>query len=255
MSEPLRRFRQLLATFSLLCIPLVAPASEWRTIGLPARPMNITENRGILWVCGADELIANSTDGGKTWTSPHSNKGGGILLAMGFASDQFGYAAGTSGAVLFTKDGGATWDRIKAPAQVIYGISFSDEKHGVVHTPQTITHTMPPYVESSSPIAPLLSPPALDAPPSQGVQCISCDVEKLIVTRDYQGIAEVDLKIHIGQNGLVEQAEIVHATKPEIGDRMAAAVRNWIFVPYEKDGVVHPVVTDIKLRVQAIKSK
>jgi hypothetical protein len=167
--------------------------------------MNITENRGILWVCGADELIANSTDGGKTWTSPHSKKGGGILLAMGFASDQFGYAAGTSGAVLF--------------------------------------------------IAPLLSPPALDAPPSQGVQCISCDVEKLIVTRDYQGIAEVDLKIHIGQNGLVEQAEIVHATKPEIGDRMAAAVRNWIFVPYEKDGVVHPVVTDIKLRVQAIKSK
>jgi hypothetical protein len=118
-----------------------------------------------------------------------------------------------------------------------------------------ITHTMPPYVESSSPIAPLLSPPALDAPPSQGVECISCDVEKVIVTRDYQGVAEVELKIHIAQNGLVEQAEIVHATKPEIGDRMAAAVRNWIFVPYEKDGVVHPVVTDIKLRVQAIKSK
>jgi photosystem II stability/assembly factor-like uncharacterized protein len=103
--------------------------------------MNITENAGILWVCGADELIANSTDGGKTWTSTHSKKGGGILLTMGFASDQFGYAAGTSGAVLFTKDGGATWDRTKAPAQVIYGISFSDEKHGVVHTPQTIYTT------------------------------------------------------------------------------------------------------------------
>jgi hypothetical protein len=77
----------------------------------------------------------------------------------------------------------------------------------------------------------------------------------VIVAPDNQGIAEVELKIHIAPNGLVEQTEVVHATKPGIGERMAAAVRNWIFVPYEKDGAVHPVVTDIKLRVQAIKSK
>jgi len=80
-------------------------------------------------------------------------------------------------------------------------------------------------------------------------------VERIIVTQDYQGVADVEVKIHIAQNGLVDSAEIVHATKPEIGDRIASQMRNWIFVPYEKDGAVHPVVTNFKLRVQAIKSK
>jgi hypothetical protein len=436
------KFCLLLAVLSLALIPQTALSSDWRTVELPARPIDITENRGNLWVSGADELIANSSDGGTTWTVPHSVKGGGILLAIGFAGEEFGYAAGTGGGIIITKDGGATWTRAGAPAQIIYDLSFSDEKHGLIHTSNAIyatsdggvtwtavkidlgsadlkgfshvltvlaldanhmaivlsqgnaayysqkllitkdgganwnvvsvpstgltrltahngeywytgmeviekdkpgggygvplvmhssdgenwTHlprwsqnefsvcntqgclywdgagveippadpvsywtfapekavtakwavakgnicsvaanlrcaavvpiqTMPQRVESSSPIAPLLSPPALDAAPSEGVQCISCDVERVIVTKDYQGTAEVELKIHIAQNGLVEQAEVVKATKPEIGERMAASVRNWIFVPYEKDGVIHPVVTDIKLQVQAIKSK
>jgi hypothetical protein len=76
-----------------------------------------------------------------------------------------------------------------------------------------------------------------------------------MVTRDYQGSAEVQLKIHIGQNGLVEQAEIVRATNSGIGERIAASARNWIFIPFTKDGVVHPANTNVKLRVQAIKSK
>ncbi len=110
-------------------------------------------------------------------------------------------------------------------------------------------------MRANSPIPTLLAPPPLDAPAAQGLQCIACDVERIIVTDDYQGVADVELKIHISQNGLVENAEVVHATKPEIGDRILSEVQNWIFVPYEKDGVVHPVVTNIKLRVQAIKSK
>jgi hypothetical protein len=435
-------FYWLLALWSLLGISKSASASEWRTIELAARPMNIYENNGALWVCGADELTANSTDGGKTWSVLHSVKNGGVLLTVGFANERFGYAAGTIGALLITNDGGKTWDRMRVPAQVIYEASFSDEKNGLIHTPRAIyttsdggatwaaleigwgsddlkgfshvstilaldakhriivlsegnaayyhqkflvtkdgglnwkvadvpgtgltrltkqggeywfagmeviekdkpgggygvpllmysvdgeewthlprwsqkefsvcnvqgclywdgaevelppanpvhywtfpaekvvtakwavakesictvamslkcasvttTQTMPPYVESSSPVAKPLFPPPLGAPPSQGVQCISCDVERVIVTRDYQGVAEIDLKLHIAQNGLVEEAEVVHATKPEIGERMAATARTWIFVPYEKDGVLHPAVTNVKLRVQAIKSK
>jgi len=76
-----------------------------------------------------------------------------------------------------------------------------------------------------------------------------------MVTPDYQGIAEIELKLHIGQNGLVNQAEVVRATNQGVGERLATSARNWIFVPYVKDGVVHPTVTTVKLHVQAIKSK
>jgi photosystem II stability/assembly factor-like uncharacterized protein len=428
--------------FFLLSNTPISSASEWRAVDLPARPMSIIENQGTLWVCGTDELIAASTDGGKTWTVKHSVKNGEILLTVGFANDQFGYAAGTSGAMIITKNGGNTWEQISAPAPVIYSVSFSDEKHGLIHTPRTVyttgdggatwipvkidlerddlkgfsyvldvlsldanhmaivlsegnshandyrlllskddgvswkvveipstglaklsasggeywfagmevidknkpgggygvplamhspngenwthlprwsknefsecnlqgclywdgagvqlppaspvsfwtfapekaasaewavakdnicsvgtilrcaavatTKTMPPYMESSSAIAPLISAPPLDAPPSQGLQCLYCDFERIMVTRDYQGLAEVQLKIYIAQNGLVEQAEIVRATNSGIGERIAASARNWIFVPFMKDGVVHPANTTVKLRVQAIKSK
>ena len=386
------------------------------------------------------ELIANSTDGGKTWNVQHLVRGGAVLLAIGAASDRVLYAAGTGGALLFTKDGGTTWTRTSVPASVIYAASFSDDLHGLIQTPHTIYrtsdggaswqpitidlsgpdlkgfrwvrtlvaldpdhmvvvmsegnasyyadkllvtkdggetwkaldipstglmsvsayngqywaaggeviekdkpgggHDVPLVMHSAdgetwthlvkwtpkqfsacnshtclfgdgsgvdfratspqkywtfpsekavtakwavaqgricsvgielkcaaitpasaipanagdSPIPTLLAPPPLDAPDTQGLQCIACDVERIIVTDDYQGIADVELKIHVGVNGLVDDVEVVHATKPQIGDRIASQVRNWIFVPYEKDGAVHPVVTDVKLRVQAVKS-
>ena len=114
---------------------------------------------------------------------------------------------------------------------------------------------MPPYLDGSSPIPPPIASPPLDAPPAQGLQCLSCDFERIMVTPDYRGAAEVELKLHVGQNGLVEQAEIVHARNQGVGERLAATARNWIFLPYVKDGVVHPAVTTVKLRVQAIKSR
>jgi hypothetical protein len=121
--------------------------------------------------------------------------------------------------------------------------------------PVTTTQTMPAYNESSAPIAPLMSAPPLDARESQGLQCLYCDFERIMVTSDYQGAAEVQLKIYIGQNGLVEQAQIVHATNSAIAERLAASARNWIFIPFMQGGVVHPANTTVKLRVQAIKSK
>lgn len=437
-----RSCRRLFFILPLFFNAALSLASEWRTVELPARPLNIAENSGTLWVCGADELIAASDDGGKTWTTKHNLKNGGLLLSIGFANEQFGYAAGTGGVVFVTKDGGKTWDSVKVPSQVVYGATFADEKHGLIHAPRNIyttsdggatwipvqidlasedlkgfshvltivaptaddmaivlsqgnssaydfrlfvskdggakwsvseipstglgrltshgreywfagmeviekdkpgggygvplvmhsadaqkwthlprwskhefsecnsqgclywdgagvqlpptdpisfwtfapkkavtaiwavakgtictvgtalkcsaaatTQTMPSYTESSSPIAPPISAPPLDAPPAQGLQCLYCDFERIMVTSDFQGPAEVQLKLHIGQNGLVEQAEIVHASNSGIGERVAASARNWIFVPYAKDGVVHPANTEVKLRVQAIKSK
>jgi hypothetical protein len=437
-------FAKVLWMLATLCFLGIRPAraSEWRSIDLPSRPMNITQNDGTLWVCGADQLIASSTDGGKSWASVHFAKNGGVLLNMGFADERFGYAAGTGGALVLTTDGGKTWVAMKAPTQVIYDVSFSDEKHGLIQTPRAIyatsdgghswasvtvdfgspdfkgfsyvsailaldakhmmivlsegnaayfsqkflntkdggltwkaidipstgltrltkhggeywfagmevidkdkpggghsvpllmhsadgeewthlprspqkefsacktegclywdgagvelppanpvqywtfpaeklvtakwdvaqegicsvgtdlkcasltrTETMPPYTKNSSPIPTLIFAPALDAPASPGLQCISCDADRLIVTSDYQGVAQVELKVYVAENGLVDKIEIVSATKPEIGERMAATARTWVFVPYEKDGAVHPVVTNVKLSVQAIKSK
>jgi len=436
-------FRQLPLILVLVLLKVSASsASEWRTVELPARALNITESGGSLWVCGADELIAVSSDGGKTWTAKHNVRNGRLLLSLGFADKQFGYAAGTGSAILVTSDGGDTWNPVYAPSQIVYEASFSDQKHGIIHTPHTIyttvdggatwnpvhidfsdedlkrfshaltvlavdanhmaialsegnssayayellltkdggskwtiseipstglnklvahggeywfagmeviekdkpgggygvplvmhspdgekwthlprwskhefsecnsqgclywdgagvelpptappdfwtfapekavtakwaiakgaicsvgadlkctavtvTQTMPPYLESSSPVAPPVAAPPLDAPPSQGLQCLFCDFERIMVTPDYQGAAEVELKLHIGQNGLIEKAEIVHATNSGVGERIATSARNWIFVPFVKDGVVHPAVTTIKLRLQAIKSK
>jgi hypothetical protein len=433
--------RSLLTITLFFLAALPACASEWHQVSLAARPFYIVENHGDLWISGADELIANSTDGGKTWSTRHSAKSGGILLTLGFANERFGYAAGTGGQILITKDGGTTWATLQAPAQLVYDLSFSDERHGILHAARSIyttadggatwtpvkidfenddlrkfvyvarvlaldaehmaivlgegdapyhhqiflvtkdggtnwktvdvpstglqrlskhdgqywflgfeviekdkpgggysvplvmrsvdgeewthlprwsekgfstctaqgclywdgaavelppgnpvsywtfpaekavtakwavakggicaiatdlkcapvvtTQTMPSYTDNSSSIAPTHFPPALNAPPAQGLQCISCEFERMMVTQKFQGPAEVELKLHIAPNGLVEKVEILHSTAAEIADRVVASARNWIFVPYTKEGVPHSVVTNVTLRVMAIKS-
>lgn len=424
----------------LLFVSQRASASDWRTVSLPARPLNIISSDNVLWACGADELIANSADGGKTWNVRHRVSGGALFLTIGGTAERFLYAAGTGGVLFFTKDGGTTWIRVTAPASVVYAASFSDDQHGLVQTPHAIYRTSDggaawsavnidfsagdfkgfPYVRTltaldgkhmiivmsegnadyyggkllitkdggatwkpvdipstgvaslstyggeywaagvevieknkpgggygvpvvlhsadgeawthivkwapvefsacnaqtclfgdgagadfrapsprkywtfpaekavtgkwavadggicsvgeelrcaavtpagaipkdigDSPIPTVLAPPPLNAPANQGLQCIACGVERIVVTQDFQGVAEVEMKVHVAENGLVDNVEVVHATRAEIGTRLASQVRNWIFIPYEKDGVVHPVGTTIKLRVQAIKS-
>lgn len=168
MGSHFASLRKLAFIVVLLFNGATSSASEWRTVELSARALNVAENNGTLWVCGADELIATSADGGNTWTSRHSSKNGSLLLTVGFANEQFGYAAGTGGQLLITRDGGNTCDSTKVPSQVVY---------------------------------------------------------------------EAD------------------ATNSGIGERLAASARNWIFLPFMKDGVVHPANTEVKLRVQAIKSK
>jgi len=442
MGHSLRALCQFIFVVALTLYGFSSFASEWRTIELAARPLNIAESNGVLWVCGSDEFIASSDDGGKTWTTRHSSKNGGLLLTIGFANEHFGFAAGTVGAILITKDGGESWDSVKVPSQLVYDVAFSDEKHGLIQAPRTIyttadggttwaevridldseelqgfsqvlevvapstghqaivlsegnssvydyrlfitkdagrnwrvqeipstglgrltahggeywfagmeviekdkpgggygvplvmhssdgenwthvtrwskhefsecntqgclywdglgvqlppanpisfwtfapekvvtakwavgkgsictvgtalrcapattTQTIPPYSESSAPIAPLLAPPPLDAPPAQGLQCLYCDFEQIMVTSDFQGAVEVELHVHIKLDGLVQRVEVARTSNKEIGERLAATAENWIFVPYVSDGVARPVDTKVTLRVQAIKSK
>ncbi len=400
-------FRHLLIAAALWFNVAECSATDWRTAALPAPVLNIAESNGTFWVCGADELIAASVDGGNTWTTEHIAMNGSLLLAIGFANEQFGYAAGTGGRIFTTRDGGNTRDSVKVPSDVVYEADFADEKHGIIHTPQNIyitsdggaswavvqidltgedlkgfshvlsvvaadanheaivlsqgsssvyayklfltkaggakwvasdvpstglgrlvghggeywfagmeviekdkpgggygvplvmhspdgekwthlprwskdefsqcnsqgclywdgagiqlpptspikywsfapekvvtakwavardkmcsvgislkcapvktTETMPAYLDTSSPIAPPISAPPLDAAPSQGLQCLYCDYERIMVTSDFQGSADVQLKLHIGPNGLCNKPRSSRLPTPKSGKEL-----------------------------------
>jgi len=56
----------------IACAPQIVFADDgWRSVVLPARPLSITSSAAILWVCGTDEMIARSSDGGQTWQLKH----------------------------------------------------------------------------------------------------------------------------------------------------------------------------------------
>lgn len=122
--------------------PQVAFADEgWRSVVLPARPLFIASNADTLWVCGIDELIASSPDGGKTWQVKHKKSDGEVLLRIGFVGEKTVYAAGTNGLLLWTKDAGETWTSMKAGSESILDISFGDDQHGIRHTRSTVETT------------------------------------------------------------------------------------------------------------------
>jgi hypothetical protein len=117
------------------------------------------------------------------------------------------------------------------------------------------TNSMPPYTEASTHVPGPIAPPPLDAPAREGLQCLFCDYDHVLVTQNYQGIAELDLKFHIGANGLVQNVEVLKSPSGEVTDKILPALNSWIFMPYLKNGIATPVVTNIKLRVQIIKSR
>src|SRR5579863_1063451 len=98
-----------------LCVSCLAgdqpptSANNWTVVASPFRPVNITAQSGILWVCGVDEMILSSRDGGVTWETKHQNPDGEVLLDISFLNEKVGHAAGTGGLLLSTDDGGQTW--------------------------------------------------------------------------------------------------------------------------------------------------
>jgi len=117
------------------------------------------------------------------------------------------------------------------------------------------TSSIPPYTEASKPVPGPIAPPPLNAPIKEGLQCLFCDYEHFLVAQNYQGLAELDLKFHIGANGLVQNVEVLKSPSGEVTDKILPALKSWIFMPYVKGGVARPVVTNIKLRVQVIRQR
>jgi len=118
----------------VMCIPCVAvdqPLSKnWRDVPMPFRPVNITAAGGTIWVCGADEMIVASTDGGVTWETKHQNRDGEVLLNIAFVDEKIGHAAGTGGLLLSTVDAGQTWKGYSVGGTV-RRFSFADAANGI----------------------------------------------------------------------------------------------------------------------------
>ena len=115
--------------------------TDWQSINLPARPIYITSNSDTFWVSGTDEMLAKSDDGGKSWRVTHQKIDGDILLGVHFLDKHAGYAAGTNGLILWTKDAGETWSAQRASSEAILDIAFADEKHGIRRTKSALEFT------------------------------------------------------------------------------------------------------------------
>jgi hypothetical protein len=83
-----------------------------------------------MWVCGADEMILSSTDGGTSWETKHQNRDGEVLLSIAFIDEKVGHAAGTGGILLSTVDGGQTWKSTHLSGTV-RSFSFGDAENGI----------------------------------------------------------------------------------------------------------------------------
>ena len=111
-----------------------APPEGWQTV-YPGFPARVLLGRGTaIWAAGSGESIAVSTDAGQHWQCKHQDPKGALLLVLDFVDDNFGYAAGTGGKVLFTQDGGETWSVQKLTDETILQAAFGDAQHGVVRT-------------------------------------------------------------------------------------------------------------------------
>jgi photosystem II stability/assembly factor-like uncharacterized protein len=137
MQQRMRSPFRLLCVFGVfwLCISSFAgdqnpTSNNWNVVASPFRPVNITAQGATIWVCGADEMILSSKDGGATWEIKHQNRDGEVLLDISFVSDKVGHAAGTGGIVLSTDDGGQTWKSHIAPGAV-RGFSFANAMNGI----------------------------------------------------------------------------------------------------------------------------
>ena len=92
---------------------------HWTTVPLPATPLGVVANGKDLWAVGWDQMVAESSDGGRTWTIRHFQKHGELLFTLVFAGGGRAYAFGSVGHMLVSKDGGKRWaqkDWLPAPA-------------------------------------------------------------------------------------------------------------------------------------------
>jgi hypothetical protein len=134
-------FLVLVGNLTVSAQTIAKPASElWQASNPGFRAIGITSTPSAFWVCGPGESIASSIDGTQWTIEHHLDRGGALLLGIGFSSDKFGYAYGTGGTILTTEDGGATWVHHKVGDDTIIAASLSDSSHGLVRTKPSLLY-------------------------------------------------------------------------------------------------------------------
>jgi hypothetical protein len=118
-----------------LTIPPVPLSSAWTSVALPEMPLGIVAHDGVLWVCGANEMIAESSDAGRHWVLRHwSPQGAEMLFSMAFTGAGI-QAFGTAGTHLVSNDGGATWTAQSFdPEEAILDVELGDATHAYAST-------------------------------------------------------------------------------------------------------------------------
>jgi hypothetical protein len=126
-----------------LCSLVAARPTEtaWKHVQLPARPIDVETVGDTLWVCGANGMVAESPDGGKTWQVKHIAASGSVLVSIKSSDEKTFAAAGSNGQVLLTTDAGGSWKTITTGTEPIFDAAFSDELHGIVETDSALKFT------------------------------------------------------------------------------------------------------------------
>jgi hypothetical protein len=120
------------------CLASHAQKPAWQKSDPGFHPLAIASGKDAFWVCGPNESIASSPDG-KNWTFHHHASGAGAMLfGIEFYSAMFGYAYGTGGTVVFTNDGGDTWEARHLGNDTILLASFADLAHGLFRTASSL---------------------------------------------------------------------------------------------------------------------
>lgn len=110
-------------------------STAWTTAALPDVPLGISAHGGAFWVCGANEMIARSTDGGRSWIVLH-HKRGQMLFALVFGARDVITAYGTAGVRLQSRDAGATWhESWMTPARGLSQVQFANRAIGYAFGP------------------------------------------------------------------------------------------------------------------------
>jgi photosystem II stability/assembly factor-like uncharacterized protein len=104
---------------------------QWSDVSTPYPVADITAVGNVFWICGAEEMIASSSDGGNTWQVRHSKPGGDTLLHIAFVNGKVGHATGKDGLLVSTSDGGKSWNMQQTGDEVL-AFSFADANNGIV---------------------------------------------------------------------------------------------------------------------------
>ena len=116
---------------------VTSQAAAFPQTSLPFKARNISAIGDVFWICGDNEGLARSTDGGATWILSHQRENGESLSDVSFVTDKIGQAVSNDGLLLETSDAGLTWTSREAGGPIRH-FSFASASNGIV----AISHTV-----------------------------------------------------------------------------------------------------------------